>query len=462
MADVLRMFISHKMPTDTSLAQQIGSRLALYGGNQIRVKHAGQFRYGENWRELIQRELDDAHWLVYLYTDQDEDWGFCLFECGYFRRTMENDKRKQLITFCRNTGQINDALKEFNAVVIGEESITKLFEEIYLKDPWKISPDLDPTVLKGTAKEIVTAFTGSERVEANFDVSTSIVMEFILSNNAKTDLKQNRVPADAMVSGTKDWQRLFGRDFDTGGWQWRDLVSDWPYSEIYEFLIAKMISDALNARIPKGILLRPPDPDKLYRMTLRRYERIAGNKYRFHFTIPLLDLPFDLAPEHGQKAKETILYHLVNLSWYFRRRVVDQLYNRLLEVLSMSKPDRATLNDLYDEIGSELMQISAQAIIRGLDNPLVIQRALDPNDQETQMLLDRIKTGRELREHIFRVMPDGAKGLQSIACDLYTMAMQNYDIYRKVATGYAGIAQQLARPPEPPRGSSSSPLEQLD
>ncbi len=454
MEDALRIFISHKMPTDTALAQQIGSRLALYGGNQIKVTHAGKFRYGENWRARIQKELDEAHWLIYMYTDQDEDWGFCLFECGYFRRTMESDDRKRLITFCRSQDQINGALEEFNAAVISEDTVARLLQEIYLKDGWKISPDLEPTTLKGAAKEIVTAFTGNERVEANFDVATSVTMELILSDIAKADLKQNRVPSDVTVSGTKDWQRLFGRDLDTGGWQWRDLITDWPYAEIYEFLIAKMISEALEAQMPEGILLRGPEAHKLNRMTLRRYERIAGTKYRFHFTIAPFHLPFDLPLEPGQKAKQTVLYHLVNLSWYFRQRIVDQLYNRLLEVLSMSHPDRATVKDLYDAIGTELMQISAQAVIRGLDNFLILERALDPSDPETSTLLKRLKTWRELRERIFSAMAEGVTGLPSVARDLYTMAMQNYDVYRKVAVNYARVAQELEYPQEPPTDAS--------
>ena len=74
----------------------------------------------------------------------------------------------------------------------------------------------------------------------------------------------------------------------------------------------------------------------------------------------------------------------MNLSWYFRRRLVDQLYDRVLEVLAMDKPDKATMNDLYDTLGSELMEVSAQAFIRGLDNPLVLERALGPSDRETK------------------------------------------------------------------------------
>jgi hypothetical protein len=450
MEDALRIFISHKMPTDSDLAQQIGSRLALYGGNQIKVTHAGKFRYGENWRSRIQQELDQAHWLIYLYTDPDEDWGFCLFECGYFNRTMESDKRKRLITFCRSQSQINGALEEFNAAVISEDTVVKLLKDIYSKDGWNVSPDLEASALKATAKEIVTAFSGSERREANFDVATSVTMELVLSDLAKADLKNNRVPSDVTVSGTKDWQRLFGRDLDTGGWQWRDLITDWPYADIYEFLIAKMISEALEAQMPEGILLREPESHKLNRMTLRRYERIAGTKYRFHFTVAPFRLPFDVPIEAGQKAKQTVLYHLVNLSWYFRQRIVDQLYNRLLEVLSMSDPDRATVKALYDAIGSELMQISAQAVIRGLDNFRVLERALDPSDPETPALLNRLKTWRELRERIFAAMAEGVTGLPSVARDLYTMAVQNYDVYRKVALNYARVAQELEYPQEPP------------
>lgn len=455
MADVLRIFISHKMPTDTPLAQYIASRLALYGGNQVNVTHAGRFRYGADWAEEIERELKQAHWLIYLCTDQNEDWGFCLFECGYFRRTMEGDVRKQLITFCRKPEQISAALKPFNAVVISEESVTKLLEEIYLRDPWKVSPDLDPTDLKGTANQIFKEFTGSEPVEANFDIATSVTIEVVLSDTAKAELKQNRVPADVIISGTHDWQRLFGREVDTGGWKWHDLISARPYGEVYEYLIARMISDALSAHMPKGMLLRAANLDRLYRITLRRYERIAGNKYRFYFTAAQVDAPFfDLAPERGQNEKETILYHLINLSWFFRRRMVDQLYSRALEVLSMGKPSLPIVKELYDAIGSELMQFSAQAIIRGVDNLHVLQRALDQNDEDAQMIIERLETGRELRDHIFRAMTEGINGLHSVARDLYSMAIQNHDIYRKIAAGYARIAQELEPPTAPPKGAA--------
>lgn len=447
----LRIFISHKMPTDTTLAEAIGSKLALYGGNQVKVTHAGQFRYGEEWRKKIQEELNKTNWLIFLYTNQDEDWGFCLFECGYFRHIMESDESNRLITFCRKTEDISDALKEFNAMVISEESVTKLLKDIYRNPPWIISPKLDDNTIRDTARDIVNLFMGTERVEANFDIATNITIELLMDETAKTLLKGNKVPPDVTITGTKGWQRLFGREIDTGGWKWHDLISDWPYDEVYEFLIAKMIYDALAAHMPKGIYLRVPDSDELYRMTLRRYERMAaGNKYRFHFTVSPLDLPFDVPSKPGSTAKETVLYHLVNLTWYFRRRLVDQLYERVLEVLDMNKPDAAIVNGLYDQIERELMQVSAQAIIRQLDSPLVLKRALSSDNQTTQELIERLKTWRELREHIFQANPHDPQALHSIACDLYKMAMQNYDLYCKVASDYSSLAQELAVPIEPP------------
>jgi hypothetical protein len=458
MAKELRVFISHRMPTDTAIAEQIGSRLALYAGNQVKVTHAGQFRYGDKWRNKIKDELDTVDWLIFLYTDQDEDWGFCLFECGYFQARMEKDpENKQLVIFCRQADQISPALREFNAMEAGLDSILKLLKDIYHREPWAISPAVSEEDLRKTAAEILDAFTGGARIEANFDVATSVTFEFVMTEQNATALKHGRLPADCAISGTRDWQRLFGKDINTGGWQWRNLVEDWPYREIYEFLIASMIHDAANGRNPHSTVVRPPNSDELYRLTLRRYERIAGQKKRFFFTLTPLDLPFEVSPESGQKAKETVLYHLLTLSWFFRRRIVDRLYDRVLQVLAMHNPDMAIVNTLFDEIRYELMDISAQAIIRGIDNPLSLQRAFGDDDSEVKALLNRLESWREQRQRIFKSMERGAKGLPDIANDLYEMAMQTHDFYRKVAVGYSAIAQRTL-PPSPPqdRGEKTS------
>ncbi|MET7242253.1 hypothetical protein ABZT49_02690 [Methylobacterium sp. EM32] len=440
----LKIFISHKMPSDTTLASDIGGKLALYGGTLIEVKHAGLFRYGDKWREKIQEYLKDVDWLIFLYTDQDEDWGFCLFECGFFRATMENNPSKKLITLARHPHQINDALKEFNAVPMTEEAVFKLLDEIYRKEPWNISKNLNDEVLKNTSKSITSYFTGFERVEANFDISPSVVIEFTFSDITKQELKNGRMPAETIIGGVKDWQKLFDREIDTGSWLWADLTSDWPFKDVYEYLISKMMYDAIEKRAPKGVMLRGLNSTEVHRLTLRRYEKLAGSKYKFYFTAALLDLPFSLSIQRA-KEQQTLLYHLVSLSWYFRRRVVDELYRKILEEKSSATQKKANVKHIYDDISYELMSIDSQAIIRGVSSPLTTREALG-DSPEVNLMLDKLEDWYRLRSQLFEDMMSGSDGLNKVSETLYIMATINLEFYKLAAKAYAEAAMHLDPP----------------
>jgi TIR domain len=177
----LRIFVSHKMPSDTPMAQEIGDKLALYGGNRVKVMHAGNFRYGENWRKRIQEELEKSDWLILLFTESNEDWAFCLWECGcWFGRTLsvgDGDSRL-LITLCKNEDQVSDALREFNAVVATEDAVAKLLKQIYHNAPWAINPNLKDETLNNTAREIVDIFLAGPREAVNYDIAPKITFEF--------------------------------------------------------------------------------------------------------------------------------------------------------------------------------------------------------------------------------------------------------------------------------------------
>jgi hypothetical protein len=449
-ANSLRIFISHKMPTDTAMAEEIGSKLALFGGNQVTVTHAGKFRYGDKWRERIEEELTNADWLIFLATGQNEDWGFCLFECGYFSNTVAAAGRnpKLLKTLCRKGDKVNAALQAFNALEISVSAVKKLLREIYVEPPYAFNAGLKDDQLIQTAEEIVKVFEGGERVERNFDVAPSVVIELVVSQETRDQLSSGRIPPDCPVTGLKDWQRLFGKAIDTGAWLWGDLRKDWPFVEAYEFLIAKMILDALDGEEPTGAIFRAPKSDELFRMTLRRFEKMSSNSHRFHFTAGLVDLPFDLL-QPGSTVDETVLYHLVNLTWYFRRRVVDKLYGRVLDVKTMRNPPEATISQLYDELGRELMLVTAQSIMRKVDNLRVVQKALGVENPEISELADQAGTYGELQQRIFDAMADGAGGLNRIADDLYKLALQNHEFYNVAASRYSELARNLPKPDAP-------------
>jgi hypothetical protein len=449
MAEDLHIFISHKMPTDTPIAEAIGSNLALYAGTHISITHAGKFRYGEKWREKIEQELDKADWLIFLATGQNEDWGFCLYECGYFMSTMNraDGSRKRLTTFCRKGDKVQGALQPFNALEISVEAVEKLLKEIYVAPPYAFNPALPPDLLRKTASDIVTVFEGGERVERNFDVAPSISIELHLTEATRSQLRRGTLPPDCPVAGLKDWQRLFGKAIDTGGWLWSDLRKGWPYVEAYEYLLAKMIFDALEGRDPTGAIFRTPNSEELFRMTLRRFEKFSGDKHRFHFTAGLVDLPFDLL-QSGSTIDETVLYHLVNLTWYFRRRVVDKLYRRVLELKAARTPQEASVEQLYDELGRELMLVVAQSIMRNIDNPLIVQKALGKSPAVRE-LLERSANFQQLQKNIFEAMDHGAEGLPRIAEDLYNMAMQNHAFYDVAAARFSELAKNLPHPDAP-------------
>src|SRR5262245_55615338 len=276
----LKIFISHKMPTDTELAREIGDLLALYGGESVQVEHAGQFRQGDDWREKIEKEISGADWLIYLFTDQDEDWGFCLFECGFFLCRMPADSHKKLVTLTRDRSEINDALKKFNVVPMTENTAFDLLKEIYHDDPWHIKPDLPDEKLRTTAKDIRDVFWGVHTIAEQRDVIPSITMEFDEPN--RSSLESDVVPAGTTVSGAKQWQVLFGKDSDTGAWLWEDLTKDWGNRYVYEFLFARMMRNALEKKTPKGCMLSTKT-NGLYRVSLRRYHIQTNKKYVFYF-----------------------------------------------------------------------------------------------------------------------------------------------------------------------------------
>lgn len=454
----LRIFISYKMLAHNGLAKQIGELLSRHNTQSVIVVHAGLFQPGKNYRELIRTELDRTHWLIFLKLDadgnidKDENWEYCMFECGFFdRATMRNSIDKRLITFCLKPEQIDDALREFNAIVVNEKSVVELLKDIYWEEPWKIGPGLSSNELERTASDIVNAIKAECFPGVNFDVTSSLTLEFTVNSEVRSALQDGRLPDNVSVRGTRDWHKVFGRALDISEARWRELAEKWAYKNVYEFLIAKMISDALSSNIPKGTVLRAPGfnnqrSNDLFRITLRRYEQMRDNRYRFHFTAARLDLPYDLSETTGISDR-AVLYHLVNLTWYFHQRIVDGVYKRILEL--NSKKDNQIpqeVYDAYDVLGRELMEITSQAIMRGLDNPLPIERALDTNDEAVRVLLDEMREYTLLRKRIFDLMPKGEKSLQEIESVLQKMAMMNYKFYRVIAKRYSEISEELPEP----------------
>jgi hypothetical protein len=446
---MLRIFISHKMPQDTPLAQEIGEKLGLYAGERIKVSHAGQFPSGAEFRNNIEKELDEAHWLILLHTNRDADWNFCMFECGYFRAKMKSDDKARLIPMCQDVRFVSDAVSEFSATQVDLASITKLLKDIYIEEPWKLHPRLSENTLRQTAQDIVDAYSGAIIVVENFDVTANFALELRMDDKNTQFIQNHCVPADTVVTGNRNWQEIFGRKLNTAGWVWSSLITEWPHSKIYEYLLCCMIWDAFNKIEPTGTLVRSHTSKRLFRITLRRYEILNNKKHRFHFTAARLDLPFDLPADSRESAVETVMYHLINITWYFRKRIVENLYEKTLDLLSQRIPNPVSVNNLFRNIGQELMQVRAQALIRYLDHPRTLRDAMGKHDPEVQSILERAEQFEEIEKKIFDAMLLGVTGLRQVTENLYELAQMNYDWYRKVSDSYCEMARSLSAPASP-------------
>src|SRR6058998_3369020 len=91
----LRIFLSHKKGDSERNAQRIAGSLALFGGPNVKVFCSANFEPGEQWEPAICSGLQQAHWLILLYTGPHTEWDWCLFETGFFRALMNDEKSER-------------------------------------------------------------------------------------------------------------------------------------------------------------------------------------------------------------------------------------------------------------------------------------------------------------------------------------------------------------------------------
>ena len=142
----------------------------------------------------------------------------------------------------------------------------------------------------------------------------------------------------------------------------------------------------------------------------------------------------------------TALYHLFNVAWFFRRRIVEQIYERLLAISTQPQPSEIEITGLYDQLGRELMQISAQAIIRQIDSPLIVLRALGEEDPNVQSFVEELKSSSDLQQEVYEHLRTGPTSIESIVAPLRELANLNYRFLQKVSARFASVICELPLP----------------
>jgi hypothetical protein len=445
MTSELKIFISHKMPKDGDAALTIGQLIATHSGGKIKPILAEDFDAGGKVVSQITAAIQSADYFILLFTGEDQDWGYCLLEAGKFEAAGMNPN-KSIVVFHDPEVNTPKPLSQYNSVAVPKndpEPVRKFLHQLYIER--EISPDIKDTLLLDTARQICREFHRTDVVAVNFDLVPNFSIELQNSEENSNTLDKDCIPADAKFTGTLEWQSLFGKNVSTNAWSWTDLSADWADRRLYEPELARMLKTAIGKNAPQGCFMRPNKTDDLYRLTLRRYEEINyASRLKFYFTAAKIDIPIfgihDTANE-----QELTLYNMINITWYARRRLVDQLYDELLSYVNSTQQDPVEIGQVVTSIQNELRNIEIQSDIRRVSRPSHVTSVAPlaktmHDEQDWDGLVEKISDYSKTK-------PIDING---IAEALYQIAKMNYDYYKISATKYAAVARKLTRPQAPP------------
>jgi hypothetical protein len=229
----LRVFISYKKK-DHAATDTIKQILLRIGASSIKVFVSGDEPAGIQWRENVLKGLREAHILIFLYTDPESRWDWCLYETGYFDARQDPEElNRRLYVLHRREDPPSGPFLGLNTVPIDvsdgrhDTELKDFLEELF---EGSTSPAVNPNWDAGGCNDLVTAFAAPFRCHEEVAPPQEYVrkLTFRLAKESATeaDLNAGRIPADAVVSGNEKSFELFG--FGTAATRsWNKLEEKW-------------------------------------------------------------------------------------------------------------------------------------------------------------------------------------------------------------------------------------------
>jgi hypothetical protein len=393
----LNIFLSHKLGHFEQNARRVAGALALFGGQNVRITYSANFERGEEWEPKIRAGLAKANWLILLYTGPNVEWDWCLYETGFFRALMEEGKsgrsERRLICLHDPRHPVPAPLRGLVSVPATEDKVVGLFEDIYRNDPWKLNPNIfveNEQAVTEAVHRVCDASSYTTAPKSSFQLAPLINIRVKKPDLAR--LKEGTIPPPSPVTGEGNWEAVFGKPEGTAGWIWSELTEGVKHIAAWEYQLATMMAEAVEVHsvqypsIAIRISIGEDARNDIYRIGLQRVSEYDVD-HEFAFVLSRIRLPF----EPSEDDRETMLYHLFNLAWHFRRRFIEH-YKAEMENLCELQ-DRSQREGRLDEFGQELNAIirrlsvdlkalEADAQVRGFDRTVPIRRAFPALERE--------------------------------------------------------------------------------
>jgi hypothetical protein len=151
---------------------------------------------------------------------------------------------------------------------------------------------------------------------------------------------------------------------------------------------------------------------RVFRLCLQTVD-VTGDAATFAFAAATVVVPY----EPAKNPRETGLYHLYNLAWFFRRRLLERELAKLDYELLNKPRNKFNLENIIGEISNDFRTMLADAQVRGMDEQAAVIQSFDSPLREEVMtklyvewpklydeLLTNVKVGESAAELISKTL----------------------------------------------------------
>ena len=270
------IFFSHKVndePVTNALIDLLDTHT-----EHIRYFVSENIEKGKEWRKSIAKELTRSSFLVLVFTDPNEDWGWCLYETGFFDALSQNLESTRRI-YC-----LHNALTPPPPPIADLQTVPAKSEDVrqWLTELFKHTQQTKEAFAKAIpqlAEEICTLFSDRQKPVYLTQFVDITIDQRLLSS-------PDDLPDSATVDGDeKTMNELFGRG-KSDLRSVKERFYRFPNSVVANISTLKEIARAAygiynhNIVLPiQGIIFVGQGP-KRYRPVISYAKQLAGGRIR--------------------------------------------------------------------------------------------------------------------------------------------------------------------------------------
>jgi TIR domain len=425
--DAVRIFISYAA-ADVGIATALFEELREIDRNRVSCFLDTQsIGTGRDWEDQLNRALEEAHWLVCVYTGEQSE--FCGYEMGVFSKvnnllpgaedsrlvclhdvptlpTVFHSHQNRLVVFPPDSSAESNPLNEVEFYT--SAPLARFFSDIYKFKDLYVARDVAESqrqvqTLLRQVKRITDAFNAARGSDVRSDTPTQLRVE--VSMPGTRDQKLLRIPPESQVAGTFQSLALFGlmppmqnNRLPSTTWGEIQQACGSQYRRIPPWMerVERDMLDAGTGRVLSGLESTFSYKDKIYRTILSRHILFENGNHKFEVLF-VETLPRQFV---GKRNTSLILAGLV-LASRFRFTYLeepDAVAAKFADDISDSEFEANCWQLYYD-----LERLTHEAIELGLLDPLEFIKAFGVEKRAYAEAL--LKSSAESRDKLLSAYP---------------------------------------------------------